>query len=203
MNKRYIYYFLLIIVIILGFILLPIKEGFQKQKTNQSIILLGDSILQNQSYVSRGNSVYDFIPNAICYAKDNSRIIDVYGQIEKIQDTNNAVFILSIGGNDLLYYPNSIEPITLKYTKLIEWIKQRFPKIQLYVLDIYYPPCIIQQYPKMKQWNHFLYSLASEKDLQVIKISKILNQPEDFTQCIEPSNIGSKKIAKLILDQIY
>jgi hypothetical protein len=103
--------------------------------TPTPLILVGDSILQNQAYVSRGNSVYDLVvkehPNTICYATDDSRIIDVYGQIEKIQqkqeNKDGSLLFLSIGGNDL--YHQSLkgslqDTLTIKYKTLVEWIQK-------------------------------------------------------------------------------
>lgn len=204
MNKKNIYYLItiFIIIIFIGLItFIQIKENFQQ--SNRQIILLGDSILQNKSYVSPRNSIEELIPYSICFATDNSHIIDVYKQTNKISDYENSVLILSIGGNDLIYHPDSIEQIKFKYKELVEWIENKFPNKRLYLLDIYYPPCILGRHDQIKQWNNFIYSLATEKELNVIKISKYLTQPEDFIQCIEPSDIGSKKIAKLILDNIH
>jgi hypothetical protein len=194
----------IIFCIAILFTLHRFKEQFQT--ANIPIILLGDSILQNQSYVSRGNSVYELIkrniPNTLCYASDGSLIIDVYRQLDKIGKTQKGIFILSIGGNDLLYRPTCIEEITIKYKELIEWIEEQFPNGKLYLLDIYFPQRIKENHDKIMQWNQFIYSLAREKELNVIKISRYLNESEDFTKCIEPSDNGSKKIARIILETI-
>ena len=98
--------------ILLFIILFQFKEGFTQEKeseTGETIILLGDSILDNKIYVKKNESIEYLLresPNKILFlAKDNSFISDVLlqmNQIEKdVYDKKNLIF-LSIGGNDIL-----------------------------------------------------------------------------------------------------
>ena len=83
----------------------------KKKNCDKTIVLLGDSILKNNSYVSNGKGVDNLIEernqNVVSLAVNNSKIVDVYGQINEIPlDINNkSTFIfLSSGGNDILSF---------------------------------------------------------------------------------------------------
>ena len=84
-------YFYLYIFLLLGFIFIvsyyntyyTYKEPFNSEK--QIFVLLGDSILKNDRYVSNDQSVQFLLMERTnnkthCYAVDDSKIIDVYKQ---------------------------------------------------------------------------------------------------------------------------
>jgi len=130
-------------------------ESFDAEK--QNFILLGDSIFKNDAYVSDGQSVDEILKNrtngkTLCLAADHSKIVDVYEQIRKIPDSSNnslTTVFLSIGGNDILTHyvdkendntDTSILAIILSsYKKVIQNIRDKLPKANIVVLDIYYP----------------------------------------------------------------
>jgi len=62
-----------------------IREGLTN---NNTIILLGDSILNNSNYVSEGKSVYDILKtktnNVYNFSKDGATINDLYSQLDKV-----------------------------------------------------------------------------------------------------------------------
>ena len=194
-----------------------IKEPFS---SSQTFILLGDSILKNDAYVTNGKSVDDLLTertngNTICFAKDDSKIMDVYTQINNISNNlnnYNTTILLSIGGNDILSsYAHgndvdkitSLAPIFKAYIKLVKSIREKFPKIRLVLFDIYYPENIkYQQYhPTIQKWNKMLYGFTNAKyDIyDIFKISNILTHKDDFTLDIEPSSIGSQKLVDAIM----
>jgi hypothetical protein len=197
-----------------------IVEGFSSNKT---YILLGDSILKNEAYVKRGNSIENLLIkhysdiNLYSFSEDNSKIIDIYSQISKIPiETNNSntYVFLSAGGNDILtHYVDQNEDITntsiLKpmfssYKNLIKSISSRIPNAQIVLLDIYYPRDLRykQFYSIIKEWNNMIYDFVSKPSnniYSVIKISNQLTQVDDFSFGIEPSLNGGKKIVSLIL----
>ena len=62
-------------------------ESFNSDK--QSFVLLGDSILKNDAYVSDGKSVENLLVErtngkTTCLAIDHSKIVDIYSQVDKI-----------------------------------------------------------------------------------------------------------------------
>lgn len=220
-------YFCLYAFILLTFIILmsyynsTLFEAFSQKSDNKTIILLGDSILKNDAYVSDGKSVEDIITErnkqTYCFAEDHSKIVDIYNQVHSIPyklDLPNTYIFLSAGGNDILsHYVDQNQDITntsiLKtmfsaYKKLIKSIQTRLPKTNIILLDIYYPDNL--QYKQFRsiieEWNNMVYSFSktqSNNIYSIIQISNHLTSPDDFSFGIEPSSLGGKKIADLIL----
>ena len=225
MKYFYIYIFLLICFIFAvsylnTYLNSKCKESFHSGK--QSFVLLGDSILKNNAYVTDGKSVEELLKErtdgkTICLAKDNSKINNVYSQIEDIPEPLNNNFttiFLSAGGNDILsYYQDQendvkntdiLDKMFESYKKLIENIQNKIPNSSLVLLDIYYPDSAKykQYHPVINTWNNKLYSYALEPKnniASVLKVSNILNKSEDFSHGIEPSSIGSKKMVDSII----
>jgi hypothetical protein len=189
------------------------KEPFSNNE--KVYVLLGDSIIKNNSYVKNGKGIDDILlektdGNSYCYAKNNSTIVDVYEQLELIPSHLNkpsTIIFLSAGGNDILrIYENKeinvddkkgLNPIFSSYKKLIKSIQTKMNECQIVLLDIYYPINIkfSQFKPILEEWNKLIYA----NNLQVINISNILIDPTDFTLNIEPSETGGEKIANSIL----
>jgi hypothetical protein len=220
MKYFYLYIFLLICFIFIVSCFNTYKESFNSDK--QTFILLGDSILKNDSYVSDGESLHYLLlertnKKTFCYAVDDSKIIDVYKQIDEIPyelNTTRTTIFLSIGGNDILQNfvennknnnnKNDLVTIFSEYTNLIKSIQNKFPNANIVLLDIYYPSNLkYKQYHEIiDEWNNMIYDFSRESNnniTSVLKISNILRQDEDFTLDIEPSAIGSKKIVDIIL----
>ncbi len=193
-------------------------EPFNSNK--QTFILLGDSILKNDAYVSDGKSI-DFLlyektnGKTISLAVDHSKIVDIYDQISNIpDDTNNnlTTVFLSAGGNDILsYYVDNnndskntsvLKPMFAAYKKLVQTIKNKVPNANIVLLDIYYPNNLTykQYHTIISEWNDLIYDYAKNNKINVLKISSILTKPEDFTLGIEPSSTGSIKLVKQIME---
>jgi len=197
-------------------------EGFIN-KSEKTYILLGDSILKNDAYVSNGKSIENLISernkNIHSFAQDNSRIVDIYSQINNVPiglDTPNTLIFLSAGGNDILVHyvdqnqditdTNILKPMFSSYKNMIKSIQTRLPEAKIFLLDIYYPDNL--QYKQfhsiIKEWNNMIYDFADNpknKISGVIRISSSLTKSEDFSFGIEPSSSGGKKIANLILNK--
>ena len=185
----------------------------------QTFILLGDSILKNDAYVSDGKSVDELLKEqtngtSICLAADHSKIVDIYSQLERFppeMNNNSTTIFLSAGGNDILTYyvdqgntvtdTSILGPMFAAYKKLVKHIHTIFPKAKLVLFDIYYPENLsyTQYHPVLKEWNGLVYKYASKNDYSVLKISKVLTKSEDFSFGIEPSATGSRKIVDTII----
>ena len=196
-----------------------LREPFGNNKVDKTYVLLGDSILKNNSYVKNGKGIDDILNektnnNTHCYAKDESTIVDVYSQLDSIPSDLNkktTTIFLSVGGNDILnnYADKEVsvkdtkvlEPIFNAYKTLIKSIQTKMNESKLILLDIYYPRNIkfAQYKPILEEWNKMITDFASTNNLQVINISNILIESTDFTLNIEPSESGGKKIADNIL----
>jgi hypothetical protein len=200
-------------------------ESFYSNKSSRAIVLLGDSILKNNSYVPDGKAVDNILEerslkndkNIELYslAENNSKIVDVYSQINKIPlDINNksTTIFLSSGGNDILSFyvdqqgdPTDTEflnTMLADYKKLIKSIQTRMDLCQIVLLDVYYPTSnqFAQYKPILEQWNSLIATYARENSLGLLQISQIVTSNDDFTLGIEPSEKGGEKIAQSILD---
>jgi hypothetical protein len=200
-------------------------ESFSSNKNSRAIVLLGDSILKNNSYVPDGKAVDNIIEERILkndknielysLAENNSKIVDVYSQINKIPlDINNksTIIFLSSGGNDILsFYVDQngdttdtgfLNTMLAAYKKLVKSIQTRMDLCQIVLLDVYYPTCnqFAQYKPILEQWNSLIATYARENSLGLLQISQIVTSNDDFTLSIEPSEKGGEKIAQSILD---
>lgn len=196
-------------------------DGFTNIQSKKTYILLGDSILKNDAYVSNGKSIENLIAernkNIYCFAEDHSKIVDIYSQINQIPiefNSPNTLIFLSAGGNDILFHyvdqnkditdTNVLKPMFSAYKNIIKSIQTKLPNAKLILLDIYYPDNL--QYKRfhsiIKEWNSMIYNFAKKPKnniYSVIRISSHLTQNEDFSFGIEPSSSGGEKIANLIL----
>ena len=199
-------------------------EGFTNTQREKTFILLGDSIFKNDAYVSNGKSVENLIAernkNIHCFAEDQSKIVDIYNQINQIPielNSSNTFIFLSAGGNDILKHyleekqdiinTSVLKPMFSSYKNIIKTIQNKVPNAKLFLLDIYYPDNL--QYKQfhsiIKEWNSMIYDFAEKpknKIYDVIRISSHLTQNADFSFGIEPSLSGGKKIAELIVNII-
>jgi len=196
-------------------------ESFSSNKSanNKTVVLLGDSILKNNSYVSDGKGVDNMLEerNVTVHslAENSSKIVDVYSQITKIPlDINNksTVIFLSSGGNDILsFYVDQngdatdtgfLNTMLAAYKKMVKSIKTRMNECQIVILDIYYPTSnqFAQYRPVIEEWNTLIANYARENSLGLLQISQSVTANEDFTLGIEPSEKGGAKIAQKIVD---
>jgi len=204
---------------------ISLKEAFGTNKTSNTIVLLGDSILKNNSYVSNGKGIDNLLEERnngqiFSLAENNSKIVDIYSQIDKIPieiNNNNTNIFLSAGGNDILSFyvdqkqdstnTSALNPMFSTYKKLIKSIQTKMNKAKIFLLDIYYPDNMTykQFHPIIKEWNTKIYEYVNEptnKISNVLKISNRLTQNSDFTMSIEPSATGGEKISDMILQTI-
>ena len=222
MNKTilYIFVFAFTITILVYLNQSPNIESFEQSKVN-TIVLLGDSILKNNSYVTKG---VDEILNdsteckVVSLAQDKTTIGHTYKQIEEIPDNLNdssTVLVLSAGGNDIIEdYINGpydadegrthLTRIFNSYKLLIKALRAKMDKTRIYLLDIYYPTNnqYKEFYPLIEGWNEMQSEYASKTKHRVVKISESLTKPQDFAFDIEPSDKGGKKIVEAILSSI-
>lgn len=200
-------------------------ESFSPNSSTKSIVLLGDSILKNNSYVIDGKAVDNIIQerslkndkNIELYslAENNSKIVDVYSQINKIPlDINkkSTTIFLSSGGNDILsFYVDQngdinntgfLNTMMAAYKELVTGIQTRMNLCQIVLLDVYYPTSkqFAQYKPIIEKWNALIATYARESSLSLLQISKDITSNDDFTLGIEPSETGGEKIAQLILN---
>ena len=180
-----------------------------------TILLLGDSILDNSYYVSPGKSVYDYIKRSIPsstviknLARDGAIISEVKtNQLYAIPITYNkptTALVLSIGGNDFLS-GNAIDLVKPQYKDLLQQIRSQFDKSKIYLVDLYRPldPSLQIYTTIISMWNSYLEQLVKANLADaIIPISNVIVEQTDLVHKIEPSNTGGEKIANLILQTI-
>jgi lysophospholipase L1-like esterase len=130
-------------------------ESFSSNSSNQTIVLLGDSIFKNDQYVSDGKSVNQLLSDrtngkTICLAKNDAKIANVYDQVKQIPEYLNSpttIIFLSVGGNDILSQTQNNDnhdkqfllTVFDTYKSLVKSIQSQLPKANIVLCDIYYP----------------------------------------------------------------
>jgi methyl-accepting chemotaxis protein len=187
------------------------KEGLTN---NDTIILMGDSILNNSIYVPEGKSVYDCVKTkldkVILTAKDGATINDLYEQLDKIpiELNNSSTFIfISIGGNDILtkritLNSNEIEELFDNYMNFLQALKTKIGSVKINILNLYLPTNPRYQIYKstVEQWNKLINTNSNKigEIYNILDLYSLLTNSNDFVYDIEPSAIASNKIANLI-----
>ena len=224
MKRIYTYiFFLLCFTVVMAYYntyMATITEGFeQKPKT---IVLLGDSILKNNVYVTKG--VDEIMKSeteckVVSLARDKTTVGHTYKQIDEIPANLNVpttVVVLSVGGNDIIEsyidgpYDASedrgyLSKLFGSYKSLVAELCKKMDKARIVLLDIYYPANsqYKEYYPLIKSWNKQQSEYSKDAGVeQVIKISEVLTKPHDFAFDIEPSDKGGKNIVEAILSSI-
>ena len=205
-----IYFSIIVSIFFLCFILI-MKRQKEGMNTNKKLILMGDSIFQNENYVEEGESIEELLQDkAIVVAKDNAKILNAYEQINFIPESENIetnVLVVSIGGNDLDYIykdlgkDENLSVIFNNYKELIMEIKNK-TKPQIILSTIYYPTS--KEYkpylPIVKEWNKLVIDFANKNNFGIFTLHKYITKSSHFTQQIEPSKEGSIIIADKLLE---
>ena len=186
------------------------KEYFTLNK--KTIILIGDSVFNNNSYVEKGKAVNEILQKnsdenitIICLARNDSTINNVYQQLENVNiDLNDKLItvFLSVGGNDIMnLQQQNLDDTFEKYKTLIGAITTKLPNVKLVLLNIYYPANTSKYDSLIDKWNTNidLEYESNNKNIYILNLANLLKEPSDFVFDIEPSIIGGEKIANKIL----
>ncbi len=189
------------------------------------IVLLGDSIFDNGSYVPEGRDVVshlrqrlDAVSKATLLAVDGATVDDISSQVLDIP--NDAThLVLSAGGNDALHTMDNLaeqartiadalsrlaairEGFADSYRRLIRSILEL--QKPLVVCTIYYPPMFEDELqamvaPGLSLFNDTILGIAFEESLSVIEMRLVCTEESDFASIIEPSESGGAKIAEAL-----
>jgi hypothetical protein len=193
------------------------------------LILLGDSIFDNASYVAGDPSVIEqvnreLLPDwkATLLAVDGDTTSDVFLQLRRVpSDTTH--FVLSVGGNDALGCIASLEaPATSVRQALVPLnrIKSEFQAnytalhaelaatgIPLIVCTIYnaVPGLPPELQTALGMFNDVIISGAAARGLPVLDLRLICTEPGDYSaeSPIEPSSQGGAKLAKSLVGAVF
>lgn len=190
-----------------------IQEGMEEYN---KVVLLGDSIFKNNSYVGEKHSIEYLLKNkmdSLVLAEDNSTIKDIIPQYNKMSNKDNepnTYLFVSIGGNDLLnayHYSNTdvddLNKLDSIWNEYEEMVFQLISKTEctLVLTDLYYikDKEYIKYHKLIKKWNEQLYEFCDANDILIYKISNYIKEKNHFVNSIEPSKNGSKIIVENII----
>ena len=189
------------------------------------IILLGDSIFDNASYVAGGPSVIDQVrqslppgARATLLAVDGDVTADVSTQLEKLPPDASHL-IVSVGGNDALGQAGllqeeaqSVAEVMLKFSAVARHFEHNYERMLRGVLakglptaacTIYFPrfsDATIQALTVagLTFFNDAIIRAACKARVPLIDLRLICTEHGDYANDIEPSSQGGKKIADVI-----
>ena len=191
------------IYIFLIFVLLfiYIKSNIVETFSSKNIILLGDSILKNDKYVKKNQTVTYLLKNlgyqVNCLARDNALVDNLSTQISNLKNIDiNAYYVISAGGNNILQH-RDMDMAFRQYKNFITKLENHVSQDKIILCTIYYPPTHKHYFTKIKEWNNSLRNFAKGK-YKLLRIDLFMNNVNDFTNQIEPSYLGSKKIVKYL-----
>jgi len=215
-----------IIICIFRLYLSSLFEGFNDGGRNhKTIILIGDSILDNEKYAEKSityyiesNSNTTKEDNIVCLAEDNSTIYNTISSqlpsLTKEENNNNTCIFISVGGNDILQkivyrdasqiQPTALDDIISDYNMLVSDLTKKMNKTHIILMTLYYPQAsFYRRYdPYIKSWNIAVKACAKKHHCQVLDLSDFMTEPEDFSHDIEPSTIGGKKLSNHMVAMI-
>ena len=187
------------------------KEGLTN---NDTIVLIGDSVLNNSNYVPAGKSVVDVLKtktqNVFNFAKDGATISDCYGQLDKIPtdlNTTETYVFISAGGNDILNKRGQLTSAEIRklfndYMDFVKALRVKLGSAKINILNLYMPanPRYQSYKSSIDQWNQLIkeYSSKIGEMYTVVGLDGLLTSPNDFVYDIEPSETASEKIANVI-----
>jgi hypothetical protein len=193
---------------------------------SKHLILLGDSILDNATYVpGRRPAVIDQVRSrlpegwlATLLARDGSVINGVYRQLESLpQDATHL--LLSAGGNDAIHEVGALRETVETVgegLRILADVRDRFENDYRRVLTaisdrglaagvctIYNPSSVDLLFQRevvaaLALFNDGIIRIAREFKFPVLELRAVCTSATDFINQIEPSKYGGEKIAEAI-----
>lgn len=190
------------------------------------VVLLGDSIFDNQPYVARGRATVDELTKrlpdgwrATLLARDGDHARDVVTQLRALPDTATHL-VVSAGGNDALEQQSLLaEPASsvsealhrlgaaarefeADYRAMLRAMLAK--KLPVTISTIYNgnfpdPNMRIVLATALSVFNDTIIRVGWENDLPILDLRTVCNKPEHYANPIEPSAQGSVRIAEAIL----
>ena len=190
------------------------------------IVLLGDSIFDNASYVPNGDSVIEQLRTALpspwqatLAAVDGARVASVSYQLERIPPSATHLF-LSVGGNDALWTAGNVLPrksqdvrgaldqvgracaeFAQAYVQLVSKLREHGLPVVLCTIYDAIPGLGPAELAGLCLFNDTITRTAFEQRLTLLDLRLICNQASDYSDFspIEPSTQGGSKIVFAIL----
>lgn len=193
------------------------------------IVLLGDSIFDNATYVPGGPSVIEHLQRllpegdrATMIALDGATVSSVFRQMDRLPDDATHL-VLSAGGNDALWMAGNIfseETVDVRsslqriaeslmdfkneYRRLIKQLRElQLPVVTCTVYDSI-PDLESPEVAGLCVFNDTITRTAFELGTTLIDLRTICNEASDYStvSSIEPSASGGGKIARAIINAL-
>jgi lysophospholipase L1-like esterase len=188
------------------------------------VVLFGDSIFDNASYVPGGLSVIDLLKNhlaqpwqATLLAIDGSVAADVLDQLPQLPGDASHI-VISCGGNDglmasgivnetvatvdeaLLLLAEMRDEFGANYRRVINAAKERCDRVAVCTVYDAVPDLPRSLRTALALFNEVILREAVLAHIPVIDLRVICDAPEDYStvSSIEPSAQGGRKIAAAI-----
>lgn len=193
------------------------------------VVLLGDSIFDNGSYVPPGTSLIEHLrqklppaSRATLLAVDGARIVDVYDQLRRLPD-DAAHLVVSIGGNDALWLARDILPRPTGMMKQalemvdeeIEEFRGKYERLLRQLVALQKPLTLCTIYDRipilgaaertgLRCFNDAIIRTAFAFKTPLIDLRQLCTEPDDYSakSPIEPSSQGGEKIAQAIVEAV-
>jgi len=189
------------------------------------IVLLGDSIFDNQAYIAKEPDVVNhlggLLPSpwqATLCAVDGDTTNELADQCPRIP-SDASHLVVSIGGNDALINIDLLETPVASTTEALALFGERVSlfeshyraalgKVQAFghpitVCTIYNGDFPLDQAEIIRValmiFNDVILRVAFEHQFTVIDLRLVCNDPADYANPIEPSGSGGRKIAEAIV----
>jgi len=194
----------------------------------QNIVLLGDSVFDNGSYVPDELPVADQLRERLpdgwrvsLLAIDGDVIEGIQSQLDELPD-DATVLVVSVGGNDALRYAEVFEKETdsvgggllelydiqnefsAKYELMLSAVLERqLPTLACTIYDqVPFAEEVMRQLVQtsLPIFNDVILRAAAEGGISVLDLRAMCTDPEDFSGLspIEPSAVGGAKITTAI-----
>lgn len=191
------------------------------------LYLYGDSILDNAPYVALGDAVVDQLhhligANVVLCARDGAVVRDTMVQIARQQPLHGDVAVLSVGGNDLLNIADryvmvpapdmntiidAVRRLHIEYQRIVARLVASCQHVVL--CTVYIPPDLALIFAPIsdmtlvhdvvRHHNQLVADAAQQFNAQLLDLTNVCTEPDDFVHIIEPSARGGAKIVNALL----
>lgn len=190
----------------------------------KNVVLFGDSIFDNETYVPNGMSVIDHLRSGAKAAKATLLAVDgavassVFAQLDECPPDASHIF-LSVGGNDALHISSrlfstsagnvgaalaiayeSLQSFASEYKRLVEKLKGFGLPIAVCTIYDRVPGLGRHELGGLMMFNEIITRIAFEAKADLIDLRLLCCNDCDYSPVspIEPSEEGGRKIARAI-----
>lgn len=194
------------------------------------VVLLGDSVFDNGSYVRRGEpdvlaQVRNALPEgwqATMRAVDGAATTNMEQQLAKLP-ADASHLVISIGGNDAMASSGilgegarSVAEVMTRIADIREAFARNYHRMLDFVMRHHLPTTICTIYdarfPDPEEQRHVVVALSVFNDvimreaftrgLSLIDLRLICNEPDDYSNPIEVSAKGGEKVADAVVQAV-